>query len=757
MPGQASEVRFTQRRRGVRQIPTGANTVCFMEAICERGPIGSVTFATDESEWEEQHGGYIADGMGRIAAKAFFDNGGQRLYTSRIVHLGVSNDPATKTSAKGSLMLQTEPLVASAGTVLGSTPEYWALVNGDDLDIAIDGDPPQTVTFLASAATVTGAATAPFALTDGWSLTFDTQDGTQTITFDAGEFVSIGAATAEEVAAVINAEAVGIQAGVSAGAVTITTDKLGTGASLGTFADAAGTPVAALGFTGLSDTGGGNVGDITAVTAAEAQAAIDAVISADADTTIESGAIRITTKTLGSGGSVQIVATSSADDEFGFDNATHAGTDAGAVDTLLIEGESDGDYINQYSVTITAAGGGIFTLELVKENLAAVRIPSVSMDPSDDRYVVKVVNEGIIGTPASTLIRVTDQNVAASVADRVPAAGTFGPIAGGDDGLAGLVDADFEGGVSSAGRTGLRVFDAIEGDILISPDRATSSLQNAAVTYCDIIREGQLFAILDPPAGLDAENVALYVAVTAALKNSTENAAFYWPRITITNPAVDVFGSDQALLVVPPSGHLAGLYARVDSSIPVGGTFIQPAGTDVGKLRGMIGWETEEVLIKAKREIVFPQNINPISRETGKGDQTTGIFIDGARNLDISNWGSVGARRGAMWVEGRLRPGLAFIRHKNINPRERREAFRTTKRFLEQVTDSGELASTVYAEAFFVDFGDGLNTAATRQARTVNGSVGLATSYPGEFVNIDIGPFDGALEAELLAISEQGA
>lgn len=763
MTGLASEVRFTQRRRGVRPIPTGATTVALMPAICEKGPIGEAIFATDESEWEDIFGGYIADGNGRLAAKAFFDNGGRRLWTTRIVHLGTSNDPTTKTSATGSLMLQTEALVQTAGTVLGSNPEYWALQNGDDLDISIDGGGALTATFLASAATLTGSQTEPFNLTDGWSFTFDTQDGTQTITLDAGEFGNIAAATAAEVAAVINAEAVGIQAGVSAGAVTIVTDQLGTGASLGTFADVAGTPVATLGFTGASDTGGGNVADINAVTAAEALAIIDAVLTAVADTVVEAGAIRISTKTLGSTGSVQVVATSTADDELGFDNATHAGTDAGAVDTLLLEGVSDGDFINEYSINVLpfGGGGGFFSLELVKENIAAVQIPGVTMDRTSDRYVVKVVNEGVVGLAPSTLIRVTDQNVAASVEDRAPAVGSFGPFAGGDDGLAGLVDADFSGGVGSNGRTGLRSFDSVQdGDVLFSPDRATSAHQNAMITYCDVTREGQLFAILDPPAGLDPFAMAEYVVVTAGLKNATENAAIYYPRITVTNPSVDVFGSESEVLVVPPSGHIAGMYARVDASIPVGGTFIQPAGTDIGKPVGMIGWEplvgqtNHPVLIKSNREALFPNNINCISREKGKDDQTTGIFIDGARNLDISNWGSVGARRGAMWVEGRVGPGVAFMRHKNINPRVRREAFRTVTQFLTQVTGSGELASTVDAEAFVVDFGDGLNTAVTRRARTIRGGIGLATSYPAEFINIDIGPFDGALEAELAALSE---
>jgi phage tail sheath protein FI len=308
----------------------------------------------------------------------------------------------------------------------------------------------------------------------------------------------------------------------------------------------------------------------------------------------------------------------------------------------------------------------------------------------------------------------------------------------------------------------LRVFDAIEGDVLISPDRATSAVHNGMVTWTDITREGQVFSIFDPPAGLDPLAMAAYVVTTASLVNLTENAAIYYPRIQITNPATEVYGSVERL-TVPPSGHLAGIYARTEASIPVGGQFIQPAGTDVGPPLGMIGWEGDvdqavhPVLIKANRETLFPLNVNLISREI-KGSTSTGIFVDGARNLDITgSWPSVGQRRGAMFVEKRLQPGLAFIRHRNNKADLRSEAKRTVVQFLTQIAGSGELASIVPAEAFFVDFGGGLNTASVKAARTVRGSIGLATNEPAEFVNIDIGPFDGALEAELAAISEGGA
>src|SRR5690606_37423544 len=113
---------------------------------------------------------------------------------------------------------------------------------------------------------------------------------------------------------------------------------------------------------------------------------------------------------------------------------------------------------------------------------------------------------------------------------------------------------------------------------------------------------------------------------TAALLGLSEHAAIYWPRVKVLNPSRSVFGS-AAELVVPPSGHIAGVYARVDGSAP-GGVYKPPAGIEHGKLLGVLGFETDEVLDEAKRDLVFPKRINPLTAFPG-----VPRHIDGARTL----------------------------------------------------------------------------------------------------------------------------
>lgn len=115
-------------------------------------------------------------------------------------------------------------------TLKGNLP---AKVTGPLPEILSTNDPFQTGT----AASITGTNTGPFALTDGDSLSIQVDGGPpQTVTFTAADFTalggSIGAATATEVASVINAQISGATASASAGAVVLESDSIGTGSKL---------------------------------------------------------------------------------------------------------------------------------------------------------------------------------------------------------------------------------------------------------------------------------------------------------------------------------------------------------------------------------------------------------------------------------------------------------------------------------------------------------------------------------------------
>ena len=256
---------------------------------------------------------------------------------------------------------------------------------------------------------------------------------------------------------------------------------------------------------------------------------------------------------------------------------------------------------------------------------------------------------------------------------------------------------------------------------------------------------GLVFAILDPPAGLGAAGIVDYVLNTAALGNLSEHAAIYWPRVKVLNPSRSVFGSSDQL-VVAPSGIIAGVFSRTDGGRP-GGVYDPPAGIDKGRMFGVLGFETDEVLEERKRDLVYPKRINPLT--TGPGLPR---YIDGSRTLKgDGNFPYVAERRGVSFIERSLKQGLQFARHKNNTEGLRAQVRRTITAFLLTQMNNGAFRSREPDKAFFVDVSDTLNTPTVIFAGKLIARVGLATNKPAEFIILRISQDTRALEAELAA------
>lgn len=405
--------------------------------------------------------------------------------------------------------------------------------------------------------------------------------------------------------------------------------------------------------------------------------------------------------------------------------------------TLTVNGKYNGTYANGFKIMIAAATSGdatAFNLEVIDAtSLVRETWPNVTMDTTSPQYVVDVVNDPDSG---STLIAVVDASVSGSVSARRPVNVLSAAMSAGADGLASLADADYVG--SSASATGLRALDVVDDlTVLAVPGVATTAVHNGIVTYCESTRGGQVFGILDPPANNTAAQIITYVTSTAALLGLSEYAAIYWPQILVENPSSDVYGS-VVDITIPPSGHVAGMFSRNDNAKD-GGVWTTPAGTEEGKLFSVDGFETTDVNKEPVRDLVFPQRINPI--HTAKGQPK---YVDGARTLKgDGNFPSVAQRRGVSFVERSIKSGIEYARHKNNTPALRAGLYRTVYAFLAQQTKNGAFASSDPAKAFFVDFGDALNTIANQ----VVGRIGLATVQPAEFARLKFSQDTSALNA----------
>lgn len=716
--------------QGVATSDTGA------VGVTERGPVGVATLVEAWEDYVRIFGNDVANGDVSHAARGYFAEGGQRMYIVRTVHYTNVDDAGTKTSAAATANVLTANTGATAGTVLGASIGPFNLEPADTLVISVDGGGNLTATFTATAAARESAA-GNFALTNGMTLTVSVNGGSvQTISFLTGEFASIGAATPLEVAAVINAKIVGAKATVTSGGtkVTITSDRRGSTSGINVTGGTANVPLA---YATGNIAGTGNVADIDSVTLTEVKTIVEAAV-AGCTVTNAGGAARISSNTTGPSSSIQVIASSTADDELGFDNAVHSGTTGAPVATLRIDGRSDGAYANLVTVKILAASNGEaeqFNLQVLNDGRVVSTFPNLTMDETAARYVETIVNDEITGSP---LIVVTDLALVASVANRRPATGTHGPLTGGNDGLTSLADNDFIG--SSAGGTGLYALDKARSlSLLTVPGRGTSAVHNAMLSYCEVWREKAVFAVLDCPANQTAAEMVTYVTTTAAILESSEFGEIHWPRVKVLNPNRAVYGNvDQ--ITVAPSGIICGVKARNDAQL--GGIYKPAAGIERGIMRTVLGFETDEVLDVKKRDIVFPKRINPLTTDEGLPR-----YIDGARTLkSTGNFPYSSERRGVIFIEQSIKRGLEFARHSNNTPSLRARCDRTVRTFLMSQMKLEAFRSMIPAKAFWVDFGDALNSDAEVFAGKLRGRIGLATNKPAEFINLSFAQDTRALE-----------
>jgi hypothetical protein len=668
-----------------------------------------------------------------IQVRQAFIGGTRKVIANRIVHV----NPATGvpvTAAKATRTLATAAGAPTNGAVLGTNVEPFALTSGDTLVGDVDGVGTQIATITATGISLECVNPENYALANGQTLTVDIDNaGVQTITFLTGEFVNIAAATAEEVANVINVKGVGLSASATSGGtkVTITSDGLGTAAEVHV---TGGTANGALGFSTVAVNGGGNVANILSVTIAELKIIVEAAWTNGGGVTVTSvsGQMQIEANTGGSAGSVLVHITSTADDEIGLDNVTHAGTDGTPQNTLKIDGKYVGGTIgNALTVDIADATSGVaeefdLTVYLNGDQLEDP-YTNVDMDTVED----------VINTLAghSNLITVTDQAASGTLLQRRPANGLALALAGGDDGLAALDDNDFIGSESLT--TGLFAFELQdEGDILAVPDRPTAAVANAAIQYCINQRKLSCIFIPDVPAGSDKAAATTY---SQSINHGGEDIAteVAWPLTKIPNPDKAIYGPEDTI-TVGSSGSIAGRCARNTLTVKQDvGT--QPGNQIFGRLENCVGIEDEEIKKISVQRFVTPLGINPILA----GRTTDGSFAvwlnDVQAKAGKGNFTSIGEIRLMAHLRKTIAQYLETIRTTPNTPANRLRDKLVIEGYLAQWLAREVFASKNASEAFYVNTdvqGKGINNPVEQEAERYTILIGVATAKARRFVTV---------------------
>ena len=375
--------------------------------------------------------------------------------------------------------------------------------------------------------------------------------------------------------------------------------------------------------------------------------------------------------------------------------------DEGEMPLFNLLVERDGEEIETYadvslSDVESVVNGGSQTVQV-----------SVSIDTSslEDPSLAQVKAGSYAVTPAEPLpVEVRPKDFVGSESDRV--------------GINGLVIAD-------------EVTMVIVPDLITAATKEDGSIdlgmwkavQTALITHCEL--QANRLAVLDAPPGMNPQQIKEWRSDIAMYDSAF--AAFYYPWIKVDNPLTS--GPADAEIMVPPSGHIAGVWSRVDDTR---GVWKAPANEVV---RGALSTELD--ITKGEQSLLNPIGINCI-RPFG----TRGIRVWGARTLaSDTDWTYVNVRRLFNMIETAIMEGTQFAVFEPNDQKLWAGLSRTISSFLRGLWRDGALFGATADQAFFVKCDAETNPPDSIDQGKVVVEVGIAPVKPAEFVIFRISQF----------------
>jgi len=278
--------------------------------------------------------------------------------------------------------------------------------------------------------------------------------------------------------------------------------------------------------------------------------------------------------------------------------------------------------------------------------------------------------------------------------------------------VARVADTDTVAAVQGA----LDAFAAIDEIALVAvPGVTATAVQTAVITHC--VNTGDRFAILD---GLRAPATLTSGAIQNGVGDS-DYAAMYFPWITVFDPATN------GPVVVPPSGHVAGIYARVDAAR---GVHKAPANEVV---RGALRFS--RLVNKGHQDTLNPEGINCLRFFEGRGYR-----VWGARTISSdTEWMYVNVRRLFIFLEHSIEKNTKWAVFEPNNEALWLKMRLTIESFLNEVWRTGALMGTRPQEAFFVRCDRSTMTQSDLDNGRLVVLIGVAPTKPAEFVVFRIG------------------
>jgi phage tail sheath protein FI len=580
--------------------------------LTQRGVPNRPARVTSFPKFVEQFGSYFDGGLGAYLVKGFFDNGGQVLYVNRVV----DTTPVTGALASSVTLQDDAPadtLMLEAGFRGTEDPGTW----GDQLFVRTTRTSLKSTRVLETApATIQSTVLAePIDMSSfpALSVMIDGSPTPTAITFQASDFPNAAQATLAQIRDAINRRTNRLVASIpptndrvvltSTGDVArlsgawsslqVTADNTTLGFSL-MASPTRGTPAPrSIGGTQLDKVESFEVGDALEVS---------------------DGALSARVKLLSLDPVTRAVSWSP-------DIANIATYDPFAItvsslefDLEIAQGKGDEEHV------VETHGG-------------------LSMEPDLANYAPRVLNHALSG---SRFVRAEDSASGSGVGANRPATlTTFSQLAGGQDGSP---TANHFLGDQSA-KTGFFAFDPFDVQ-LVCCERSDAAIVAGALAYC--AGRGDCMFVGSVPEGYVEGGQA--VAYGQSFQTKKAYGALYGPWITVADP---IGIGPNPLKNIPPTGHVIGVYARIETTR---GIWKAPAG-DEANLLGALG-VTYRLSDAEHTDLVKNGSVNGVRAIPGAG-----IVIDASRTLSTdTRWLYVNVRLLFNYVKTSLRQGLRFAR-----------------------------------------------------------------------------------------------
>lgn len=355
----------------------------------------------------------------------------------------------------------------------------------------------------------------------------------------------------------------------------------------------------------------------------------------------------------------------------------------------------------------------------------------LSLEPADEGHAAQVLERSLYlrwkegELTARPVLDITEASPTESeVIDRVSSlleAPDFATqFSNGKGGVTALADTDYGSQVLP------RLDEVTDASLLVLPGK-TASFANEAVAYVESRPLRDLFYVADLPRAAGTDVGAAVKGSLSALGSLSRSdlTAVYWPWVQVSDP---VGAGRDAVLAVPPSGHVAGLYARTDARR---GVWKAPAGVEAT----LLGIRTLDYkLLDGHQDDLNPKGLNALRLVP-----SAGAVVWGARTLrPDSEWRYVSVRRLAIFLRKSLYEGTQWaVFEPNAEPLW--ASLRTAVgAFMEQLFRQGAFAGRTSREAYFVKCDAETTRPEDQASGLVNLWVGFAALKPAEFIVVKL-------------------